>query len=156
MGLKRIITTSVCILMGMMLLGDPPTHLTVELLSGNTYDFLLEEKPVLTFNSGDLVVNGNSETTYSIEGVKNFRFTRKVSANEDIRKDNICFIFLDEATIQVQNLKPQSKVMLFGMTGALISSGTADSDGSAIVSLPTKKGVYILSIEGQSLKIIRK
>ncbi|MBO4529961.1 MAG: hypothetical protein IK017_10675 [Paludibacteraceae bacterium] len=156
MGLKRIITTSVCILMGMMLLGKTPTHLTVELTSDSTYDFLLTEKPVLTFESGNLVVNGDSETSYSIEGVKNFHFTHRITGNKDIRNDEIRFILLDEATIQVQNIESESKVMLLGVMGTLISSVSVDSDGTATVSLPATKGVYILSVAGKSIKIIRK
>ncbi len=49
------------------------SYMTVELKAGVKYSFLMADKPVATFKSGDLVVNGDAETSYSIEGVKNFR-----------------------------------------------------------------------------------
>ena len=38
-------------------------YMTVELKSGDKFSFLLEDNPVVTFKKGDLVVNGNAETS---------------------------------------------------------------------------------------------
>ncbi|MCQ2209050.1 MAG: T9SS type A sorting domain-containing protein [Paludibacteraceae bacterium] len=157
MNLKQIILASACILTGMMSVSAEATYLTVELNAGNKYNFLLADKPVVTFKSGDLVVNGNSETSYSIEGVKNFHFTEgDVTKVEQLSSEEIRIVSLDEATIQLQNLDKQAVVTLMNVSGMLISSSKTNEDGTAIVSLPKTKGVYILSVAGKSFKIIRK
>ena len=69
MSIKRIIATSATLLLGLMSINAAATHLTVELKAGNKYSFLLADKPVITFSNGDLVVNGDAETSYSIDGV---------------------------------------------------------------------------------------
>lgn len=157
MGLKKSILASMALVLGMMHLNATPTHLTVELKAGDKYSFLLADKPVVTFSSGDLVVNGESETSYSIEGVKNFHFTEgEASASENLSKEAMRIISLDDATIRVENIGSQSIVTLVNVSGALTGSSKADSEGTATVSLPQAKGVYILSAAGKTFKIIKK
>lgn len=157
MGLKMRILASAALILGMTQISAAPTHLTVELKVGSKYSFLLADKPVVTFSSGDLVVNGESETSYSIEGVKNFHFTEgDLSASENLPKEAIRIISLDDATIKMENIGKEMIVTLVNVSGALISSSKSDSEGTATVSLPQSKGVYILSVAGKSFKIIKK
>ena len=157
MGLKRTFLASAALILGMTQISAASTHLTVELKAGSKYSFLLADKPVITFSSGDLVVNGESETSYSIEGVKNFHFTEgDLSATENLPKDAIRIISLDNSTIKVENIGKESIVTLVNVSGALISPSKSDSEGTATVSLPQSKGVYILSVAGKSFKIIKK
>lgn len=157
MGLKRTFLASAALIFGMMQINAAATYLTVELKTGSKYSFLLADKPVVTFSSGDLVVNGESETSYSIEGVKNFHFTESDATGiETISKDAVSIVSLDESTIQVKNIASVSIVTLVNVSGALISSSKADSEGMVNISLPQAKGVYILSVDGKSFKIIRK
>lgn len=156
MRLKQIILTSVCIFMGMMSVSAEATHLVVKLKSGNTYNFLLADKPVMTFESEELVVNGDSETSYSIKNVEKFYFMNELTKVEQLSSEEIRIVSLDDATIQLQNLDKQAVVTLVNVSGMVISSSKANEDGTVTVSLPTAKGVYILSVAGKSFKIIRK
>lgn len=157
MKLKKFISTSVGLLLGVMSLNAAPTHLTVELTIGNKYNFLLADKPVITFDNGALVVNGDAETSYSIEGVKNFHFSEgDASKAESMSAGDIRIISLDNSTIQVQNLEKSTLVTLVNVAGSVLSSVAADVEGSATVSLPQTKGVYILTAAGKSFKIIKK
>ena len=157
MGIKRLIATSATLLLGLMSLNAAATHLTVELKAGNKYSFLLADKPVITFAGGALVVNGDAETSYSIEGVKNFHFTEgDASGVETLSSGDIRILSLDDATIQVQNLEQKSLVTLVNVSGVVFSSVSADAEGSATVSLPQAKGVYILTAGGKSFKVIKK
>lgn len=157
MSIKRIIATSATLLLGLMSINAAATHLTVELKAGNKYSFLLADKPVITFSNGDLVVNGDAETSYSIDGVKNFHFTEgDASGVESLSVGDIRIVSLDNATIQVQNLEKSSVVTLVNVSGVVLSSVKADAEGYATVSLPQAKGVYVLSVGAKSFKIIRK
>lgn len=157
MKLKRLMMASAALLLGMMQVNAEASHLTVELKAGNKYSFLLKEKPVVTFSSGNLVVNGNSETSYAIEGVKNFHFTEgEVTSAQALSSGEIRIISLDNTTISVENLEKESVVTLVNVSGIVISSKKADSEGTAIVTLPQAKGVYILTVAEKSFKIIKK
>lgn len=157
MGLKRKFLASLVFALGVTHLNAAATYLTVELNTGDKCSFLLADKPVVTFKSGDLVVNGNAMTSYSIEGVKNFHFTESDVTDTEIHSSKMLrVVALDESRLQVQNLKQTSMVTLLNVSGALVSSVKADSEGSAVISLPQTKGVYILSAESKSFKIIKK
>lgn len=157
MNLRRIITVSTCLLIGASSSFATVSYMTVELKAGDKYSFLLTDKPVVTFNSGDLVVNGDAETSYSIEGVKNFHFTEgDATGAETLSSGEMRIASLDGSTIQVQNIGNGSIATLVNVSGKIISSSKADSEGSATISLPQTKGVYILSADGKSFKIIRK
>ncbi|MBR6112746.1 MAG: T9SS type A sorting domain-containing protein [Paludibacteraceae bacterium] len=157
MGIKRRILASAAVALGITQIYAASTRLTVELKAGDKYSFLLADKPVITFSSGDLVVNGEAETAYSIEGVKNFHFTEgEASSSSNLAKDAIRIISLDNTTIKVENIESQSIVTLVNVSGALISLTKADSEGTATVSLSQAKGVYILTAAGKSFKIIKK
>ena len=58
MGIKRRILASAAVALGITQIYVASTRLTVELKAGDKYSFLLADKPVFTFSSGDLVVNG--------------------------------------------------------------------------------------------------
>ncbi len=141
----------------MMSINAAPTHLTVELKKGSKYSFLLSDKPVITFESAVLVVNGNEETSYSIEGVKNFHFTEgDQSKAETLSAGDISVVCLDNSTIKILNLEKSSKVMVVNASGVVMSSVAADGEGEATVSLPQAKGVYVVSVAGKAFKVIKK
>lgn len=155
--MKKFFSALVALLLGIMTLNAAATHLTVELKAGNKYNFLLADKPVITFSNGELVVNGNAETSYSIDGVKNFHFTEgENTAAETISAGDIRIVSIDNATIQVQNLDASSLVTLVNVYGQVLTSVNADSEGVATVKLPEAKGVYVLTAAKKSLKVIRK
>ncbi len=151
--MKKFFSTLIALLLGIMALNAAVTHLTVELKAGNKYNFLLADKPVITFSNGELVVNGNAETSYSIDGVKNFHFTEgENTAAETISAGDIRIVSIDNATIQVQNLEASSLVTLVNIYGQVLTSVNADSEGVATVKLPETKGVYVLTAAKKSLK----
>lgn len=157
MNIKSIISASAALIMSVMTLNAEPTHLTVELQSGSKYDFLLADKPVITFSSGDLVVNGDASTSYSIEGVKNFHFSNGEATNvESLSAGDISIISLDNATIQVKSLESSALVTLVNIYGSVMAAETANSEGVATIKLPETKGVYILTAAKKSFKVIRK
>lgn len=72
--IKKTITTLslVCLALG---IHAESKYLTVEMKEGAKFSFLLADKPVITCQSGSLVVNKDAKTTYAFEGVKNYHFT---------------------------------------------------------------------------------
>lgn len=135
-------------------------YMTVELKSSEKYSFLLADKPVVTFQNGDLVVNGSAETSYAISGVKDYHFTEKdetEATGETLKSvETGCVIFENNGVVFVQKANPSADVLLFNVNGVVLSKTSVDNNGNAELKLPNFAGVYVLSVGNQSFKLIRK
>ncbi len=133
------------------------THLIVELKNDKKYSFLLADKPVITFDNGDLVVNGNESTSYAISEVKNYHFGEGIqSASQTLNANELCITYVDENTIKVQNASANVPVVIFNVSGSAIVNVVTDSEGVATLQLPSQTGVYIVKVADKSFKVIRK
>ena len=65
-------------------------------------------------------------------------------------------IFENNGIVSVRNAKTSADVTLINVNGIVLAKTIADEDGSADIKMPEPKGVYILTIERQSFKLIRK
>jgi hypothetical protein len=65
-------------------------------------------------------------------------------------------VSLDENTIKVENASVGVVAMLFNINGSIIATSATNNEGEVEISLPNQKGVYLLNIGAQSLKLIRK
>lgn len=135
-------------------------YMTVELKSSEKYSFLLADKPVVTFQNGDLVVNGSAETSYAISGVKDYHFTEKdetEATGETLKSvETGCVIFENNGVVFIQKANPFADVLLFNVNGVVLSKTSVDNNGNAELKLPNFAGVYVLSVGNQSFKLIRK
>lgn len=132
-------------------------YMIVEQLDESKYSFLLDDNPIVTHEDGNLVVNGDAATSYAISSVKRFYFAEDaVSGVEKQTSDVFCIVSLDESTLQVLNAQPAESVTLVSVDGKVILTSTTDMNGSAIVKLPGRGGVYVLTVGTKSIKVIRK
>lgn len=154
---KRLLTIGV--LPFFMLFANAATrYMIVEQKSGDKFNFLIADKPVVTFKNGDLVVNGNPETSYAISGVKNYHFTEKEDVFTGVNsvEDDVVRIEGVDNTLLLKNVAEAEKVVLVNANGVVVKSTTANSDGIATIVLPSQKGVYVVVVGRQSFKFIRK
>lgn len=153
---KRIFTLA-CMLGCLLCVNAKKQYMTVVQKSGETINFSLSENPEVTYSDGNLVVNGDAETSYAIRNVKYYHFTDEfltsVNGGSSI---GLSVIHLDEATIQVKNARVSDDVLLSNVNGVVVYSDKTDVEGSIVVPLPEQAGVYVLTVGDQSIKIIRK
>ena len=153
---KKLISV-LALLLSVMSASATVQYMTVELQGGEKYSFLLTDNPVVTYDGGSLVVNGSASTSYAIGGVKNYHFTEGDLTNaNNLSADMLRIVSIDESTIEVQNAASNATVTLVSASGTVQSTSTAAANGTARVSLPAPKGVYVLSVNNKSIKIIRK
>ena len=132
-------------------------YMTVELNSGSKISFLLADNPVVTYNEGNFIVNKDSKTTYSLDNVKNYHFTENDDTKVKMTNANsLVIVWVDDNTIEVQNATPGSEASLTAVNGMVVSKNKVDLDGKATVKVSNNAGVYIISADKQSFKIIRK
>lgn len=132
-------------------------YMTVEKINGSKISFLLADNPVITYKDGNLVINKDAKTTYSFEDIKNYHFTENDDTKATaINAESLRFVWIDDATIEVQNTQPGSVVALTAINGSVVATSKADAEGKAIVKMPNNAGIYVLSAGNQSFKIIRR
>ena len=103
-----------------------------------------------------MVVNGSASTSYALDGVKNYHFTETDQTVVETSGADMLRITTDENTVHVENAPAGAKVALVNAGGATVAVATSDQNGTATISLPSAKGVYVLMVGKQSFKLIRK
>ncbi len=142
---------------GSLYANEAVQYVTVEQKNGEKFSFLITDNPILSFKDGDLIVNGNTETSYAIAGVRNFHFsdydqTGVVNQGSDV----LLLVRVDNNAICVEHVKAGSPVILYNSAGVPVVNAVADRTGTANLAYPGQKGVYVLSVDGKSFKLIRK
>ncbi len=131
-------------------------HMVVTFKEGEHYDFLLEEKPTITFDDDHLIVNENASTTYELDNVDGWYFCDEYSTTTTAEASKIRIICTNESEIAIEQAGENTTVHLTNAYGKSIASTKTSASGTATISLPVSKGVYILNIGNQSFKLIRK
>ena len=144
-------------LFGAFCVNASPQYMTVELKNGEHISFLLVDKPTVTYEDGNVVVNGSASTSYAVEGIRNFHFTEAdVTGVANNSADALCIVRIDDDIVALENAPAGAVVSLFNSNGALVSNAIVDRAGNSSVPFPSQKGVYVLTVGGKSFKLIRK
>lgn len=154
--IKRFISafSLLCLTLG---INAESNYMTVEKNDGSLISFLLADNPVITYQNDCLIINKDANTTYSFDDIKNYHFTEEdVTAAESVSAVALKFVWIDDATIEIQNAQSGAAVALTAVNGVVVSNSKVDADGKATVKIPNNKGVYVISAGKQSFKIIRK
>ena len=151
--MKKIIGT--CLLLTTLYSHAGTKYMTVEQKTGEKFSFLLANKPIVTYENDELVVNG-SGSSFVIDDLKNFYFTDEDHtgvANQTT--DVLSVVKTDENTIRVENAAAGVAVKLVSASGSVVATGTTDQNGAASLSFPSQTGVYVLTIGNNSFKVVR-
>lgn len=154
MELKQLAT--ICLLGVSVLANAERAYMTVELNSGSKYNFLLADKPVLTYKNMELVVNGEAATSYAIDDVKKYYFTDSDMTESELTGGNLPAFSVTDSKVDIINATPSLKVSLLAANGIVLETVTANEGGNATLTLPQAKGIYVLVVGNQSFKIVRK
>ena len=130
--------------------------LVLHLSSGNRVTCLLDEKPVVTFKSGELVVTTHMNViSYQESDVKKFTYTYADPSDISSVKTGSTFSFNGNA-LQMSNLTPSSQVSVYTVGGVLVTSARTGNNGSVTLSLPEQSGaVYVVKTSVANFKISR-
>ena len=130
--------------------------LVLHLSPGNRVTCLLDEKPVVTFKSGELVVTTHMNViSYQESDVTKFTYTYADPSDISCMKSGSTFSF-NGKSLQVSGLTPSSQVSVYTSGGVLVTSAKADNNGSATSILPEQSGaVYVVKTSVANFKISR-
>lgn len=130
--------------------------LVLHLTSGNQVTCLLDEKPVVTFKSDELVITTHMNVvSYQASDVEKFTYTYADPTDISSMRTGSTFSFKGN-TLQVANLAPLSQVSVYTVDGILVTSAKTDNHGSVSLTLPKQSGaVYIVKTSIANFKITR-
>ena len=133
-----------------------PSFVTIEFKDLTKKSFVLAESPTFQYRNDSLVVNGSASTAYAFENVQKYFFESELSGIPAIESNEVRVTYLDNQNILVEGLKADSQVELFSLLGQLIEKKNAKGGEALQFKLPNDKGVYVLKVDNQSIKIVKK
>ncbi|MBR3530459.1 MAG: T9SS type A sorting domain-containing protein [Bacteroidaceae bacterium] len=106
----------------------------------------------ITFENGNVVVttSNGASTSYAISSISQMYFSSTSAGIGSISTDSN--ITWDGTTLSLNGL--QGKVQVYQPSGALVASESADAERINLSRL--SKGVYVVNVNGQSFKIVKK
>lgn len=134
------------------------TALVVELADGQTINYLLLEKPVLTMDGTRLNIKSEVvETGYERNLVKRFYFTGESTGVKEVSKGALVYKQTDADHLEISGLSQSERIAIYNTSGVQVGSISRDSD-KAVVSLSgLQRGIYLVKIgKSQTIKFIRK
>ena len=135
-----------------------PSFVTIEFKDLTKKSFLLADAPVFQFKNDSLVVNGDASTAYQFEKVAKYYFADAGEGSNipTVASNEVRVTYLDNQNILVEGLKAGSNVELFSLLGQLIEKKSSTNGEALQFKLPDTKGVYVLKVDDQSIKIVKK
>ena len=134
------------------------TTLVVELADGQTANYLLQDKPVLTMEGTRLNIKTETvETDYERSLVKRFFFTGESAGVKEVSKCAMVYKQTDADHLEISGLSQGDRIAIYNTAGVQVGSVSRDSD-KAVVSLSgLQRGIYLVKIgKKQTIKFVRK
>jgi len=154
---------SLCLLLGAMgFLGTAyavdPALVTIEFKDSTKKTFsLLTESPIIQYRNDSVVVTGAASTAYLFDEVHKYYFNDGGSSGlHPVASNEVRVSYLDNQNVLVEGLSANSQVGLFSILGQKLAQRTSVDGEPLQLVLPDAKGVYVLRVNEQSIKLIKE
>ncbi len=131
-----------------------------ELRDGSKKAYLLEDKPVITFNSETLEIESqNDYDSYTFEEIFSVEFGESTSSIVNIDSDNstIRRVSNDEFDVTINGTMKQKDLRLYTLEGReIVPVINPIGDTWRISIANVNSGLYMLKIKNRTFKIIKK
>lgn len=137
--------------------GQKLQSLVFDFRDGTQKEFLLADKPCLTFGEGKVNVEaGTTVASYDIASVAGYHFSDVLTAIDNTRKEQLRLRFTDNSSITVDGTAAKS-ASLYDTGGKQVAVQRV-TDGRVTFSVAgLTGGVYIVKLsDGQSFKLLKK
>lgn len=155
--MKKLILFLFLLCFGLSLQAE--TNLVVWKKDGNKVAFALTEKPTVTFSENSLMINTTTvSVSYDLEDMAKFTYEDPESQGiRNIENDKDSSFKFDGEMLLFPSLKAGSKVAIHNLGGVLVFSRTIEAAGDYSFPLShLDKGVYVVSVDGLTYKIVKK
>ena len=134
------------------------TTLVVELTNGQTANYLLQDKPVLTMEGTRLNIKTEAvQTDYERSLVKQFYFADGSTGVKEVLKNALVYKQTDADHLEISGLSQNERIAVYNSSGVQVGSVSRDSDKAVISLSGLQKGIYLVKIgKSQTIKFLRK
>ena len=134
------------------------TTLVVELTNGQTANYLLQDKPVLTMEGTRLNIKTEAvQTDYERSLVKQFYFADGSTGVKEVLKNALVYKQTDADHLEISGLSQNERIAIYNTSGVQVGSVSRDSDKAVISLSGLQKGIYLVKIgKNQTIKFLRK
>ncbi len=131
--------------------------LVLHLTDGKTVSVILTSEPVITFSGTQMLISSTDyDSSYEISNIDYYDYNIGTTAIIATIKNRPSIQFKGDR-LYVGNVPAKSKVGIFSIDDLVNITSTADDSGVATISLSNcKRGIYILKIEGVTIKFIKR
>ena len=134
------------------------TTLVVELTTGQTANYVLQDKPVLTIEGTLLRIKTESvQTDYERSQVKRFYFTGDHTGLKETLKDALVYKQTDADHLEISGLSQSDRITVCDMAGRQCGSISRSGDTATISLSGQQRGVYLVRVgKSQTIKFVKK
>lgn len=156
--LKGILLGALALAAADAVAADDPDKLILHYQDGHRVEVLLADKPVITFQGGELCLKGTSTNIRCpLADLKNYTFTGQSMGVESVGYKPEVLFSREGDVIKILTEKESAEVALFDLQGCRLGVDPEFNGGYCIVDLgQMMPGVYILKIEGYAIKIVKE
>ena len=124
---------------------------------GQVQTIKLDEQPVTKYVDGNLVITTTRTTiTYPLDKVRKYTYGSVTDGITIPQVMNAAFS-KDGETLTFTNLKPQTGIALYNVSGQLLRQESAPQNGKAVISVSNLPvGVYVVKVNGATYKISKR
>lgn len=130
--------------------------IVLTLASGSQVTYVLDERPVVTFQGDDLTITTHlNVVSYASSDVLKFTYSKVDTDGIGSVSANANFSIIGNVLV-VRNLVPNSEIMVYSVDGLLLVNDRADHNGSVSVTLPNiPSNVYLIKTKTANFKITK-
>ncbi len=124
-------------------------------LDGKTLVVPVAEAPVMTINGEDLYIDGNTSSfSCRLADLQEYRFSDFTEGIGEVKGN--CTVDRNGDVFRISAFGKPLEVLLFSLQGVLIRKiDSVDGSGVSLDISDIEPGIYLLSINGNAIKIIR-
>lgn len=152
---KNVIVCA-CLLFGCVMAHAAPKQLNVLLQSGEVVSVKFDENSVIRFSDGIMNVVADSTTQFQVLDVDNFYFNELCLSDVSVTKADQMIVFNNEEGFITLSKVQGKYVSLLDVNGVVYYINKNMNEDFLAIPVPSNKGVYILKVDKQSYKIIKK
>lgn len=152
---KTILSLLTFICLTMQVRAENVNVLVIHLTSGQQVVCMLSDEPRVTYADGVFVIASiNEEMHYALDDVRKWTFGEIEPTAAGTASQSLVTVKINGGQLMCSGLPTLSLVSVCSLDGKSVSSVQADASGCAVVSLPTKGQVYVVSTAVASFKVI--
>lgn len=153
--MKRLFLTLLTILCTLTSWAEDSYALLLHFATGKQVTFLLDSRPLVTFDGDDLVITTTRRTLRCPAGeVVKFSYPAFDKASIDAVSADETRLSLTDEGIVATNLEPLSDVAVYTANGLLLATAKADIQGHSTVGFTVQQGaVYVVRTSVATFKI---